>query len=240
MYSFEIEVAMIIGAMKCGTTSLYNYLIQHPQICPALVKEPEFFSEHQNHRLSVQSYADIWKPDPKKHKVVLEASTGYTKYPLEQDIPKKILDYGLSPKFIYCVRNPFERIVSQHLYAQQFRGWGDQRLTASQLIDISNYDLQMQHFLKFFKKESILIVDFLELKFNTDSILQSIFDFLNLTNYPVDYSVRYNQAQNSVNQGIALEKVLSDDQYQYIKKKLQRSMENFRNEFGFDIEKWNF
>ena len=36
--------ALIIGAMKCGTTSLFYYLSQHPEICSCREKEPEFFT----------------------------------------------------------------------------------------------------------------------------------------------------------------------------------------------------
>lgn len=39
---------IIIGAMKCGTTSLHNYLNLHPQICMSQDKEPEFFVEEKN------------------------------------------------------------------------------------------------------------------------------------------------------------------------------------------------
>ncbi len=35
---------IIIGESKCGTTSLYNYMIQHPAIKPALTKEINFFN----------------------------------------------------------------------------------------------------------------------------------------------------------------------------------------------------
>lgn len=34
---------LIIGAMKCSTSSLFNYLAPHPSICPCITKEPEFF-----------------------------------------------------------------------------------------------------------------------------------------------------------------------------------------------------
>ena len=34
---------IIIGAQKGGTTSLYRYLIEHPNIAPIYVKEPHFF-----------------------------------------------------------------------------------------------------------------------------------------------------------------------------------------------------
>ncbi len=47
---------MIIGAMKAGTSSLYDYLLEHPAICPAVTKEPEFFSEHQGHGVEAADY----------------------------------------------------------------------------------------------------------------------------------------------------------------------------------------
>ena len=52
--------AIIIGAMKCGTSSLYSYLEGHPEICPAVGKEPEFFSENQALTLQVDNYSDLW------------------------------------------------------------------------------------------------------------------------------------------------------------------------------------
>src|SRR5690606_12836808 len=39
---------LIIGAQKCGTTSLYRYLIQHPQIEPAIKKEIHYFDLNYN------------------------------------------------------------------------------------------------------------------------------------------------------------------------------------------------
>src|SRR3954469_11077337 len=84
--------AIIIGAMKGGTSSFYNYLIQHPQICGARAKEPEFFSEHQLHKVRCDRYSDLWDFDAEKHRIALEASTGYTKYPLEPNVPRNIFD----------------------------------------------------------------------------------------------------------------------------------------------------
>ncbi|RPI52485.1 MAG: sulfotransferase, partial [Chloroflexi bacterium] len=36
----------IIGGQRCGTTSLYNYLVQHPDVSPAFMKETHFFDTH--------------------------------------------------------------------------------------------------------------------------------------------------------------------------------------------------
>jgi hypothetical protein len=76
--------AIIIGSMKCGTSSLYSYLEGHPEICPAVGKEPEFFSENQAITVQVDNYS----VNDSVHKYALEASTGYTKYPSEPYVAK--------------------------------------------------------------------------------------------------------------------------------------------------------
>src|SRR5579864_1872053 len=87
---------IIIGAMKCGTSSLFNYLASHPAICKCVTKEPEFFSAHQLHRRKgVAAYEHLWSFDPDVHLYALEASTGYTKYPEERDIPEKMYRYNI-------------------------------------------------------------------------------------------------------------------------------------------------
>lgn len=173
---------MIIGAMKCGTTSLYDYLVRHPQVCPCKVKEPEFFSQHQGHGMTVSRYEDLWNIDRQLHKYTLEASTGYTKYPNEADVPRKIYEYGINPKFIYIIRNPFERIVSQYNYLKTNPHFD---LTTSLLdrkfIALSNYYLQLNQFLRYFpNREQYLILDFHDLLNNPESLLQRVFDFLEL------------------------------------------------------------
>jgi hypothetical protein len=47
--------AIIIGSMKCGTTSLYNYLQGHPEIYPSITKEPAFFTENHPHAVQVDN-----------------------------------------------------------------------------------------------------------------------------------------------------------------------------------------
>ena len=44
----ERSYAIIIGAMRSGTTSLYEMLAEHPQICPCRTKEPHFFCDEQS------------------------------------------------------------------------------------------------------------------------------------------------------------------------------------------------
>ena len=183
--------AIIIGAMKCGTSSLYSYLRDHPEICPAIIKEPEFFSENQGHGVQVDNYSDLWSFDDLIHKYALEASTGYTKYPLEPNVPKNIFSYGIRPKFIYIIRNPFDRI-SSHFNSMQNRESWLFSINDKYLINISNYFLQLEQYRKYFPIEDILILDFDELRDNPTRLLQRIYEFLDLSHeyFPKEYKVK--------------------------------------------------
>ncbi|MEO0377749.1 MAG: hypothetical protein AAF329_24750 [Cyanobacteria bacterium P01_A01_bin.17] len=48
--------ALIIGAMKCGTTSLFHYLAEHPQVSPSRNKEPFFFCDDRRYQQGLQRY----------------------------------------------------------------------------------------------------------------------------------------------------------------------------------------
>jgi hypothetical protein len=182
---------IIIGAMKCGTSSLYSYLQNHPQIIPAVIKEPEFFSENQGHGFKVDNYSDLWHFDGSIHKYALEASTGYTKYPQEPNVPKNIFKYGISPKFIYIIRNPFDRIISHFNFMKRKGSWKS-NIDDKHLISTSNYSLQLDQYRKYFPLEDLLILDFDELRDNPSQLLQKIYNFLHLSyNYfPEEYKVK--------------------------------------------------
>ncbi|MBD3276441.1 MAG: hypothetical protein GF372_14085 [Candidatus Marinimicrobia bacterium] len=182
--------AIIIGAMKSGTTSFYNYLIEHPQICASLEKEPEFFSEHQEHGTELENYQELWNFDSELHKYALEASTGYTKYPVEKNVAKNIYQYDIQPKLIYIVRNPFDRIESHFNFMQTNKSW-EFNITDKYLINISRYNLQLDQYQKYFPKNSILVLDFAELKNNPQFLLKKTYDFLELSEYvyPTEYSI---------------------------------------------------
>jgi hypothetical protein len=77
---------IVIGGMRCGTTTLFSYLSRHPRICPCVLKEPNFFAERLVRHPPSATYEELWDFDPARHRYALEASTGYTKAPLEPNV----------------------------------------------------------------------------------------------------------------------------------------------------------
>lgn len=169
--------AIIIGAMKAGTTFLYNALAQHPAICSCIEKEPEYFSRAFGLRnYTNQHYSDLFQVQA-EHQYTLEASVGYSKYPMEKGVAKRMCKEIRTPKLIYVVRNPIDRIVSHYNYMSQRPDWNF-RITDDHLINTSRYMLQLEQYLMHFDKESIKIIIFEEMIANPQFAFQEIFSFL--------------------------------------------------------------
>lgn len=185
---------IIIGAMKSGTSFLYDYLVAHPEICACKIKEPEFFSQTPR-SIKVDSYEDLWEYNPELHKLVMEASTGYTKYPAQLGVPERIFNYKINPKFVYVIRNPFDRILSHYNFLKIDPNFDlNQTLDNDRFVALSKYYLQLYQFLKYFtNKDKYLIVNFSELVNEPSSVIEKVLDFLDLdkTNYSIqDYTIK--------------------------------------------------
>ena len=119
---------LIIGAAKAGTTALYYYLKQHPQIFMSPVKEPNFFAlegrkpnflgpgdNEAINRFSItniEAYQALFE-GAENALAVGEASPLYLYSP---DAPKRIRRYIPHAKLIVILRNPVERAYSHFLH----------------------------------------------------------------------------------------------------------------------------
>jgi len=184
----EDAYVIIIGAMKSGTTSLYSYLAQHPQICECRIKEPEFFSRHQSHGEKEAEYEGLWDFNDSIHRYVLDGSTGYTKYPMEKDVPERISSLGINPRFLYILRDPFERIES-HFNSGRFNFEWKHSILDKHLINVSNYYMQLQRYRQIFPRNRFLLLDFSQMKTDPQKVLCEIYDFLHLdySSFPDSY-----------------------------------------------------
>jgi hypothetical protein len=109
----------IVGAPRCGTTSLARYLSGHSSICFSSPKEPHFFSRHELQDVSTPAgqmviqanYLDRFFPDRSDDAVLAEGSVSYL-YTPERMLP--ILDIWPDARFILAVRSPIEMLPSLH------------------------------------------------------------------------------------------------------------------------------
>lgn len=177
---------LIIGSMKCGTTSLFYYLSEHPNICPCRVKEPNFFANHENFSKGFNWYQNLWDFEPDKHKIAMESSTHYTKIPLFPNAADFIsrVDKNIEFKFIYIMRNPIDRIESHYTHSLQAK-WGTNIRPMNedintQIIEVSKYAKQINEYYSRFSPNNILLLNFEDLKNNPMKLLERICNFLDI------------------------------------------------------------
>lgn len=110
---------IVIGAARCGTTSLYRYLNLHPEIEMSPRKELEFFNEwnwgqdRRNWDRGLRWYESQF---PAEAPVVGESTPTYTDYPVQPHVPERMARVVPEAKLIYLVRDPVERFVSSYRF----------------------------------------------------------------------------------------------------------------------------
>jgi hypothetical protein len=101
---------MIIGAMKSGTTRLYDFITMHPEIVGAKAKEIHYFTLY--YPKGEEWYLDHFPSTP--NKLTGEASPTYFHLAETSTIPSMIKRMNEQIKIILIVRDPVERAVSHH------------------------------------------------------------------------------------------------------------------------------
>ena len=111
----------IIGAPKCGTTSLHNYLNSHSQITMSHPKEPHYFSNDiENGGIrNKEQYLDCFSHGDKNALAIGESSTLYL---YSKVAVQNIYNYNKDAKFITMIRNPIEIARSFHQVALKVFG----------------------------------------------------------------------------------------------------------------------
>ena len=102
----------VVGAAKAGTTALYDYLAQHPQVFLSRVKEPMFFSRDEYYARGLDWYEHFYFRGAENYPVRAEATPHYL-YWSEKVAPRIKEAYGERPvKFIVSFRDPVSRAYS--------------------------------------------------------------------------------------------------------------------------------
>ena len=211
---------LIIGAQKCGTTSLYQYLIQHPNILPAATKEVHFFDLQYARGIDwyLQQFPDRAESNCKKPRYQTgEASPYYFFHPL---VPERVHRHFPQVKLIVLLRNPVDRAIS-HYYHEVRLGFEKLPLEAACDREAErlageekkwqadpnycslphqhftykargNYLEQLQRWYRFFSPDRLLVLHGEAFFADPGPTLARVWDFLGVRGRASDASCRYN------------------------------------------------
>ena len=107
---------LIIGSPKCGTTTLWHALSQHPQVFMTQEKEPSFFSHHYDRGWAW--YESLFAQS-KDAKAIGEASPAYTAFGYGDDVAQRISQDLPGVRVIYLMRHPMRKIESEWMQARK-------------------------------------------------------------------------------------------------------------------------
>ena len=189
----------LIGAMKAGTSSMYEHLAAHPAIYPASRKEPRFFANPGPSARDFSAYAALFAGRTTET-WTFEASTAYTKYPMISGVPERIHAAFPEARMIYLLRDPVERICSAYLHnlaaGRERRSleeavFGD----SPEYLSVSRYHLQVSQYLRVFPRQRILLLFFEAFIADVGGTLEQVARFLQLESGfdPVETTRRDNE-----------------------------------------------
>jgi hypothetical protein len=120
---------LIIGAQRSGTTSLFQYLTQHPDVLPPLGKEIHYFDFHYGRGIRWYRGRFPYARRLRHGTLTLDASPYYLVHPL---VPQRAAQLLPDAKLIVLLRNPVERALSH--YQHEFRA-GRESLSFEEAIE---------------------------------------------------------------------------------------------------------
>jgi Sulfotransferase domain len=171
---------VVIGGLKCGTTSFHHYLNLHPEVEMSRPKELNFFVEELNWPLGRDWYASHFTASAP---VRGESSPHYTNRSRFHGVAERMRSVVPDARLIYVVRNPIDRMLSHYLH--NLGGGYDDRPLAEALSDPdsgyvarSRYFLQLEPYLESFGAERIEVVTREELKRDRAATMRRVFELL--------------------------------------------------------------
>jgi len=191
----------IVGARKCGTTSLYFYLKKIPGVYMSPVKELFYFAPH-----AVQNSAfDVFR-DKKEYLRLFEKARGYTTigeatpiYLWDPEAPKLIHQAVPHARIIMILRDPIERAYSQYLMRMKYSGrkstFYDELMQDSKIqerlygraqlyVELGMYYEQVKRYFDIFGREQVKVIIFEEFVQHIEQSINEVLAFLGV-NYAV-------------------------------------------------------
>lgn len=182
---------IIIGAMKCGTSTLATQLALQDGIFITMPKEPNFFSDDDIYARGFAWYESLFHqaaPGDLKG----EASTHYTKRATHPNAATRMAALLNAPRLIYLIRDPVARLVSHYIHEWsmgKIHGPLEEALDQHpELIDYSLYGRQLERYVACFGIENILVTSLETMQDKPQRTLEQVCVFIGYDRPPVWYA----------------------------------------------------
>lgn len=184
--SGRLPTFLVIGAMKAGTSSLWLYLAEHPDIymapTDAPTKELDFFTDRGHWHRGVEWYRAQFA-GAGSCTAVGEASVNYSKHPLHRGVPERAAAVVPEARLVYLIRHPLDRIVSHYRHAMA--EWAAPQPLAEAVLDDHpqyltpcRYAEQLERWLEHFPRDRIHVVTTEDLAHDRAGVVAGVCRFL--------------------------------------------------------------
>jgi len=199
----------ILGEMKCGSTSLWNYLRKHPQIVGGI--KGVFGGKEVNHlnraNFNIKEYKKQF-PQAKKGTVIVEGSVRYF---VRSSVINRMKQYNSNAKFVLILRDPVDRTYSHYnhkalrnpektmnferMIKKEIEYLKKNNFTKSNYADgiiwHSLYYIHLKRWLEEFNVEQFLVLKTKDLDRDPQGICSRIFKFVGVKDFPIHLFIRY-------------------------------------------------
>lgn len=243
---------LILGAARCGTTSLHYYLAEHPDVCMSSIKEPNFFLFEQtaagprpcigdDRRLIAKSVPDRARYERLFTQPATAVGEASPLYLYTRETPELIRRSVPDARLIAIVREPVERTWSHFVYVNDdlgeqtvpaFSAAVERELglpyepyrTGTHFVRLSAYAEQLERYRDVFAPEQLLVVGYDDLIRRTPETLARICRFLGIDDsFSFDTSVQYNPSSGERSWVARVDRLVRPA-FPYLKKALPASM----------------
>ena len=205
----------IIGAMKAGTSSLHQYLDQHPDIFMARFKEPQYFAPHltrwkqdwgegnRHPEPGIDWYLRLFA-EAGDVRYAGESSVSYTAVPWVTGCHERIHRFNPDARLIYLMRDPIERTISHYWHfvadGREDLGMLEAVRRREEYVARSDYARQLRPYIETFGPDQVFALTLEELNSDTTGTFSRLFGFLGLPDVSIDIRTRHNVGNDTIRQ----------------------------------------
>jgi hypothetical protein len=250
---------IIAGGPKCGTTALWKYLNEHPEIYLADWKEPKFFTICENdlgnnirkpgpnripnYKKGLEWYMNLFDCD-QNTKAIGEASTAYLSMP---DSPFLIKKHLPDVKIIIILRDPVHRMFSHYWHnfkrgvkLPKFEEMVKNNHSGYKYYEyVSHYKQHLDRYLDVFDADQLKILIFEDLKNDPDSVYKEIFKFLNVEDGFVPESNQKEVNPYTIPRFMLIERVILITRFMKISQMIPKGLKKYLIKIRDEISKMN-